>query len=110
MSEPSAWRWWAWEVWEPGRSEGQGAVQVGGGPHLAGRVSMPGWQKRQPRVQPRRISMVMRSCTVCTKGTSPSCWVGSGEATRRLTRGGTPSRIGTTAPPNLCGGSSRSSS
>ena len=56
----------------------------------------------QPRVQPRRISTVMRSCTVSTNGTRPSCWKGSGWATRRLTRAGTPSTTGTTAPPKPC--------
>lgn len=64
-----------------------------------GRVSIPGWQKRQPRVQPRRISTVSLLCTVSTKGTRPSCWNGSGVATRRRTRGGTPTRTGSTAPP-----------
>ena len=28
-----------------------------------GRVIIPAWQKRQPRVQPRKISTLIRSCT-----------------------------------------------
>ena len=35
-----------------------------------GRVIMPAWQKRQPRVQPRKISTDMRSCTDSASGTS----------------------------------------
>jgi len=35
-----------------------------------GRVIMPAWQKRQPRVQPRKISTENRSCTVSASGTS----------------------------------------
>ncbi len=35
-----------------------------------GRVIMPAWQKRQPRVQPRKISTLKRSCTVSASGTS----------------------------------------
>ncbi len=35
-----------------------------------GRVIMPAWQNRQPRVQPRKISTDMRSCTVSASGTS----------------------------------------
>ena len=35
-----------------------------------GRVIMPAWQKRQPRVQPRKISTEKRSCTVSASGTS----------------------------------------
>ena len=35
-----------------------------------GRVIMPAWQKRQPRVQPRKISTLIRSCTVSASGTS----------------------------------------
>ena len=34
-----------------------------------GRVIMPAWQKRQPRVQPRKISTDMRSWTVSASGT-----------------------------------------
>lgn len=34
-----------------------------------GRVIMPAWQKRQPRVQPRKISTDIRSCTVSASGT-----------------------------------------
>ena len=35
-----------------------------------GRVIIPAWQKRQPRVQPRKISTLARSCTVSAIGTS----------------------------------------
>ena len=35
-----------------------------------GRVIMPAWQNRQPRVQPRKISTLIRSCTVSASGTS----------------------------------------
>jgi hypothetical protein len=35
-----------------------------------GRVIMPAWQNRQPRVQPRKISTENRSCTVSASGTS----------------------------------------
>ncbi len=35
-----------------------------------GRVIMPAWQKRQPRVQPRKISTDIRSWTVSARGTS----------------------------------------
>ncbi len=35
-----------------------------------GRVIMPAWQNRQPRVQPRKISTLNRSCTVSASGTS----------------------------------------
>ena len=35
-----------------------------------GRVIIPAWQKRQPRVQPRKISTLNRSCTVSASGTS----------------------------------------
>ena len=34
-----------------------------------GRVIIPAWQKRQPRVQPRKISTLKRSCTVSARGT-----------------------------------------
>ena len=34
-----------------------------------GRVIMPAWQKRQPRVQPRKISTDIRSWTVSASGT-----------------------------------------
>jgi hypothetical protein len=33
-------------------------------------VIIPAWQKRQPRVQPRKISTLNRSCTVSASGTS----------------------------------------
>jgi hypothetical protein len=35
-----------------------------------GRVIIPAWQKRQPRVQPRKISTDIRSCTLSANGTS----------------------------------------
>ena len=35
-----------------------------------GRVIIPAWQNRQPRVQPRKISTEKRSCTVSASGTS----------------------------------------
>ncbi|GMA85717.1 hypothetical protein GCM10025868_09670 [Angustibacter aerolatus] len=35
-----------------------------------GRVIMPAWQNRQPRVQPRKISTLIRSCTDSASGTS----------------------------------------
>ena len=35
-----------------------------------GRVIIPAWQNRQPRVQPRKISTLIRSCTVSASGTS----------------------------------------
>jgi hypothetical protein len=35
-----------------------------------GRVIIPAWQNRQPRVQPRKISTLMRSWTVSASGTS----------------------------------------
>ncbi len=35
-----------------------------------GRVIMPAWQNRHPRVQPRKISTLNRSCTVSASGTS----------------------------------------
>ena len=34
-----------------------------------GRVIMPAWQNRQPRVQPRKISTLNRSCTDSASGT-----------------------------------------
>ena len=34
-----------------------------------GRVIMPAWQNRQPRVQPRKISTLNRSCTDSATGT-----------------------------------------
>ena len=34
-----------------------------------GRVIMPAWQNRQPRVQPRKISTLYRSCTDSCNGT-----------------------------------------
>ena len=35
-----------------------------------GRVIMPAWQNRQPRVQPRNTSTARRSCTTSVSGTS----------------------------------------
>ena len=35
-----------------------------------GRVIIPAWQKRQPRVQPRKTSTFSRSCTTSVSGTS----------------------------------------
>ena len=35
-----------------------------------GRVIIPAWQNRQPRVQPRKISTLIRSCTLSAIGTS----------------------------------------
>ena len=37
---------------------------------LTGRVIMPAWQNRHPRVQPRKISTLSRSCTTSVSGTS----------------------------------------
>ena len=34
-----------------------------------GLVIIPAWQNRQPRVQPRKISTLYRSCTVSATGT-----------------------------------------
>jgi hypothetical protein len=65
-----------------------------------GRVIMPAWQKRQPRVQPRKISTLKRSWTVSVIGTI--CFCGNGHCSRSCTvrlgtRGGTPGSIGTVA-------------
>ncbi len=62
-----------------------------------GRVIMPAWQKRQPRVQPRKISTDIRSCTDSASGTS-GC-LGYGQASRSMTvclatRHGTPGALG----------------
>jgi len=65
-------------------------LTTSGSTSRAGRVSIPGWQERQPRVHPRRISTVRRSYTVVVKGTSPIWSRGSGVATRRSTAPGTP--------------------
>ncbi len=35
-----------------------------------GRVIIPAWQNRQPRVHPRKISTLIRSCTLSARGTS----------------------------------------
>ena len=58
-----------------------------------GRVIIPAWQNRQPRVQPRKISTLYRSCTVSATGTMG--WRGYGHASRSITVcfetvGGTP--------------------
>ncbi len=60
---------------------------------------MPAWQKRQPRVQPRKISTLIRSWTLSASGTS-GCF-GYGHSSRSitvclLTRHGTPGRFGVT--------------
>ena len=64
-----------------------------------GRVIMPAWQNRQPRVQPRKISTDARSCTDSASGTS-GCF-GYGHSSRSitvclLTRQGTPAVFGAT--------------
>ena len=66
-----------------------------------GRVIMPAWQKRQPRVQPRKISTLIRSCTVSASGTSGV--FGYGHSSRSMTvrlctRNGTSGRLGATRP------------
>lgn len=66
-----------------------------------GRVIMPAWQKRQPRVQPRKISTDIRSWTVSASGTR-GC-LGYGHSSRSMTvcldtRHGTPDLFGTTRP------------
>ena len=65
-----------------------------------GRVIIPAWQNRQPRVQPRKISTENRSCTVSASGTSGLA--GYGHASRSISvclriRNGMPGRLGTTA-------------
>ena len=62
-----------------------------------GRVIMPAWQNRQPRVQPRKISTLNRSCTDSATGTSGLR--GYGQASRSMTvclatARGTPGRFG----------------
>ncbi len=64
-----------------------------------GRVIIPAWQNRQPRVQPRKISTLYRSCTVSASGTSG--FFGYGHSSRSMTvclctRHGTPGRLGAT--------------
>ncbi len=66
-----------------------------------GRVIIPAWQKRQPRVQPRKISTLYRSCTVSATGTTGA--FGYGQASRSSsvclrTDAGTPGRLGVTRP------------
>ena len=66
-----------------------------------GRVIIPAWQNRQPRVQPRKISTLYRSCTVSATGTSG--FTGYGHESRSLTvclatAQGTPGRFGATRP------------
>ena len=59
---------------------------------------MPAWQKRQPCVQPRWISMAMRSWTVCRNGTIGFVSAGGSSCTKRfVTRAGSPSTSGVTA-------------
>src|SRR6202451_1140368 len=58
-----------------------------------GRVIIPAWQNRQPRVQPRKISTLNRSWTVSATGTTGA--FGYGQASRSirvclLTEAGTP--------------------
>jgi hypothetical protein len=48
-----------------------------------GRVIMPAWQNRQPRVQPRKISTLIRSWTVSASGTSGV--FGYGHSSRSIT-------------------------
>src|SRR5580700_6086556 len=48
-----------------------------------GRVIIPAWQNRQPRVQPRKISTLYRSCTVSATGTIGA--LGYGQASRSMT-------------------------
>ena len=69
-----------------------------------GRVIMPAWQNRQPRVQPRKISTENRSCTVSASGTSGLA--GYGHWSRSIsvclrTRNGIPGLLGTTASMEL---------
>ena len=64
-----------------------------------GRVIIPAWQNRQPRVQPRKISTLYRSCTVSATGTTGA--FGYGHASRSSsvclrTEPGTPGRFGAT--------------
>ena len=64
-----------------------------------GRVIIPAWQNRQPRVQPRKISTEARSCTDSASGTS-GC-LGYGHSSRSITvclctRHGTPAVLGAT--------------
>ncbi|CAB4874058.1 unannotated protein [freshwater metagenome] len=64
-----------------------------------GRVIIPAWQKRHPRVQPRKISTLIRSCTVSASGTS-GCF-GYGQLSRSIkvclrTRHGTSGAVGVT--------------
>jgi len=64
-----------------------------------GRVIMPAWQNRQPRVQPRKISTAYRSCTVSASGTSGLRGYGHlsrSMVVRLATRLGTPGRLGCT--------------
>ena len=64
-----------------------------------GRVIIPAWQNRQPRVQPRKISTLIRSCTDSATGTNGV--LGYGHSSRSMTvclvtRSGTPGRFGVT--------------
>ena len=48
-----------------------------------GRVIIPAWQKRQPRVQPRKTSTLRRSWTTSVSGTS--WFLGYGQSARSAT-------------------------
>jgi hypothetical protein len=64
-----------------------------------GRVIMPAWQKRQPRVQPRKISTLARSWTVSASGTSGAFGYGHSSRSivvRLVTVAGTRSSVGST--------------
>src|SRR5580692_10921116 len=64
-----------------------------------GRVIIPAWQNRQPRVQPRKISTLNRSWTVSATGTTGALGYGHSSRSRTvcfITDGGTPSRFGFT--------------
>src|ERR1700733_15457447 len=72
-----------------------------------GRVIIPAWQNRQPRVQPRKISTLNRSCTVSATGTTGA--FGYGQASRSirvclLTEAGAAARAGGAAPRTPAGG------
>ena len=66
-----------------------------------GRVIIPAWQNRQPRVQPRKISTLIRSCTVSASGTRG--FFGYAHSSRSIkvclaTRHGAAGAFGTTRP------------
>ncbi|MCZ7546508.1 MAG: hypothetical protein M5R40_24605 [Anaerolineae bacterium] len=61
-------------------------------------MTIPAWQKRQPRVQPRMISMGARLCVTSTLGTRKSVTGGGSTGTMRLTTvAGAPGVLGVTA-------------